>query len=152
MKNLPWNCKKSEICESWFLQCLLYQMRGFQSQPLKFRLRSQQKNNLETDMNKLLSWTTSNKKFQKMNSSNRGNSIKPKPGPQHENQKPMRQQTPQQTILAKQKQIAKRNKPPRRSEYCQAAKPATMKPAFAKEVGGRGEDLRSYYSKSSWYR
>ena len=35
------------------------------------------------------------------------------------------------------------------SEYCQAAKPATMKPAFAKGVGGSGEDLRSYYSKGS---
>ena len=58
-------------------------------------------------------------------------------------QKPMSQQTLQQRVLAKQKkQTAKPIKPASRSEYCQAAKPATMKPATAKGAGGRGEALR----------
>ena len=57
-------------------------------------------------------------------------------------QKPMSQQTLQQTVLAKHKQTAKPNKPANRSEYCQAAKPATMKPTTAKGAGGRGEALR----------
>jgi hypothetical protein len=68
-------------------------------------------------------------------------------------QKPMNQQTLQQTVLAKQKQTAKPNKPANRSEYCQAAKPATMKPATAKGAGGRGEALRyiNYYYYYYYY-
>ena len=40
------------------------------------------------------------------------------------------------------KHTAKPIKPASRSEYCQAAKPATMKPATAKGTGGKGEALR----------
>ena len=36
----------------------------------------------------------------------------------------------------------KPNKPASRSEYCQASRPATRKPATAKGAGGRGEALR----------
>jgi hypothetical protein len=39
-------------------------------------------------------------------------------------------------------QTAKPNKPASQLEYCQATRPATMKPATAKGAGGRGEALR----------
>ena len=48
-------------------------------------------------------------------------------------------------------QTAKRNKPPSRSEYCQAGKAASVKLATIKGFGGRGEELRSYYSNSYCY-
>ena len=68
-------------------------------------------------------------------------------------QKPMSQQTLQQGVLAKQKTDSKTIKPASRSEYCQATKPATMKPATAKGAGGRGEAFRliNYWLKSVNY-
>ena len=42
--------------------------------------------------------------------------------------------------------------PPSRSEYCQAGRAANMKLATAHGFGGRGEELRSYYSNSYSYR
>jgi len=60
-------------------------------------------------------------------------------------QKPMSQQTLQQSVLAKQKpdsKIQQASKPASRSEYYQATRPTTMKPATAKGAGGRGEALR----------
>ena len=38
--------------------------------------------------------------------------------------------------------------PPSRSEYCQAGRAVNMKLATAKGFGGRGEELRSYYSNN----
>jgi len=56
-------------------------------------------------------------------------------------QKRTSQQTLQPRVLAKQNPDSKTNKPASRSEYCQAARPATMKPATAKGAGGKGEAL-----------
>ena len=59
-------------------------------------------------------------------------------------QKRTSQQTLQPRVLAKQNPDSKTNKPASRSEYCQAARPTTMKPATAKGAGGRGEALRYF--------
>ena len=58
-------------------------------------------------------------------------------------QKPMGQQTLQQTVLAKQKTDSKTQQAsePIRMLPSQAAKPATIKPATAEGAGGRGEAL-----------
>ena len=67
------------------------------------------------------------------------------PKKQHGNyiQKPMSQQTLQQTVLAKQKTDSKTQQASEPIRILPSAKPATMEPAIAKGAGGKGEALRS---------